>query len=65
MQWMSNAEEEYKSDVFDNILCNEGIKILTSTLHTPQQNKHAERFMCTFIDKAESIHFTACISQSW
>jgi hypothetical protein len=34
MQWMSNAGEEYKSDVFDNMLCNEGIKVLTSTLHT-------------------------------
>jgi hypothetical protein len=63
MQWMSNAGGEYKLDVFNNMLRNEGIKILTSTLHTPQQNGHAERFMCTFIDKSESMCFTACISQ--
>jgi hypothetical protein len=33
---MSNAGEEYKLDVFDNMLRNEEIKILTSTLHTLQ-----------------------------
>jgi hypothetical protein len=36
MQWMSDAGREYKLDLFDNMLCNKGIKILTSTLHTPQ-----------------------------
>ena len=35
-QWMSDAGEEYKSDVFDLILKNKGIKILQSALHTPQ-----------------------------
>jgi transposase InsO family protein len=62
---MSDAEGEYKSDVFDNMLCNQEIKILTSTPHTPQQNGRAERFMRTFIDKAEALRFTACIPQSW
>jgi transposase InsO family protein len=63
--WMSDAEGEYKSDMFDNMLCNQGIKILTSTLHTPQQNGCAEHFMRTFMDKAETMRFTACIPQSW
>jgi hypothetical protein len=63
--WMSDAGGEYKSDAFDNMLCNQGIKIFTSTPHTPQQNGRAERFMRTFMDKAESMHFTACIPQSW
>jgi hypothetical protein len=63
--WMSNAGGEYKSDVFDNMLRNQVIKILTSTPHIPQQNGHAERFMRTFMDKAESICFTACIPQFW
>jgi hypothetical protein len=63
--WMSDAGGEYKSDVFDNMLRNQGIKIFTSTPHTPQQNRRAERFMRTFMDKAESMRFTACISQSW
>jgi transposase InsO family protein len=63
--WMSDAGGEYKSDVFDNMLRNQGIKILTSTLHTPQQNRRAERFMRTFMDKAEAMRFTACIPQFW
>jgi hypothetical protein len=63
--WMSDAGREYKSDVFDNMLCDERVKILTSTLHIPQQNGRAEHFMRTFMDKAETIRFTACISQSW
>jgi hypothetical protein len=63
--WMSDAGGEYKSDVFDNMLRDQGIKILTSTLHTLQQNGRAERFMRTFMDKAETMCFTACISQSW
>jgi hypothetical protein len=63
--WMSNTGGEYKSDVFDNMLRNQGIKIFTSTPHTPQQNGRAERFMRTFMDKAESMRFTACIPQSW
>jgi transposase InsO family protein len=62
---MSDAGGEYKSDMFDNMLCNQRIKILTSTPHTPQQNGRAERFMCTFMDKAETMRFTACIPQSW
>ncbi len=52
---MSNAGGEYKSDAFLKNIKNVGIKILQSTPHTPQQNGHAERFMCTIIDKAQSI----------
>jgi hypothetical protein len=63
--WMSDAGGEYKSDVFDNMLCDQGIKILTSTPHTPQQNGCAERIMRTFMDKAEAMRFTACIPPSW
>jgi transposase InsO family protein len=62
---MSDAGGEYKSDVFDNMLCDQEIKILTSTLHTLQQNGCAERFIRTFMDKAETMRFTACIPQSW
>jgi hypothetical protein len=61
---MSNAGREYKLDLFDNMLYNEGIESLTSTLHIPQQNEHAEHFMRTFINKSEAIHFTACIPLS-
>ena len=44
-QWMSDIEGEYKSDAFDLMLKNKGIKILQSTPHTPQQNGCAERFI--------------------
>jgi transposase InsO family protein len=62
---MSNAGGEYKLDMFDNMLRNQGIKIFTSTPYTPQQNGRAECFMRTFMDKAEAMRFTACIPQSW
>ena len=54
-KWMSNAGREYKSNAFLKTLKNAGIKILQSALHTPQQNGCAERFMCTVMDKAESM----------
>jgi transposase InsO family protein len=62
--WMSDAGGEYKSDVFNNMLRDQRINILTSTPHIPQQNGRAERFMRTFMDKAEAMCFTACIPQS-
>ena len=41
-QWMSNAGGEYKSKAFDLMLKEQGICILQSAPHTPQQNGHAE-----------------------
>ena len=63
--WMSDAGGEYKSDAFDTMLKDRGIKILTSVPHTPQQNGRAERFNRTMMDKAEALRFTACIPESW
>jgi transposase InsO family protein len=54
-EWMSDAGGEYKSDTFLKTLKDAGIKILQSALHTPQQNGHAECFMCTIMDKAQSM----------
>ena len=42
-QWMSNAGGEYKSKAFDSMLKEQGICILQSAPHTPQQNGHAEQ----------------------
>jgi hypothetical protein len=64
-EWMSDAGGEYKSDAFLKTLKDAGIKILQSAPHTPQQNGRAERFMCTIMDKAQSMRFDACIPQSW
>ena len=41
-QWMSDAGGEYKSKAFDSMLKEQGIHILQSAPHTPQQNDHAE-----------------------
>ena len=54
-EWMSDAGGEYKSDTFLKTLKDVGIKILQSALHIPQQNSCAEHFMCTIIDKAQSM----------
>ena len=41
-QWMSNAGGEYKSKAFNSMLKEQGICILQSAPHTPQQNSCAE-----------------------
>ena len=41
-QWMSDAGGEYKSKAFDSMLKEQGICILQSAPHTPQQNGYAE-----------------------
>ena len=64
-EWMSDAGGEYKSDTFIRTLKDAGIKILQSAPHTPQQNGHAEHFICTVMDKAQAICLEACIPQSW
>ena len=62
---MSDAGGEYKSDAFDKLLLDNGIKILQSTPHQPQQNGRAERFNRTLMDKAEAMHHDASLPPSW
>jgi transposase InsO family protein len=64
-KWMSDAGGEYTSKAFIKFLKDNGIGILQSMLHTPQQNGHAERYMHTFMDEAESMCFDACLPESW
>jgi hypothetical protein len=64
-EWMSDAGGEYKSDVFLKILKDAGITVLQSAPHMPQQNGHAEHFMCTVMDKAQAMCLEACLPQSW
>lgn len=64
-RWMSDAGGEYKSDVFDQMLKDNGIQILQSVPHQPQQNGRAERFMRTLMDKAEAMRHEACFPPSW
>ena len=62
---MSDAGGEYKSRAFDDLFKGEGIHIFQSAPHTPQQNGHAECFMCTIMDKSEAMQHEACIPVSW
>jgi hypothetical protein len=64
-EWMSDAGGEYKSDAFLKTLKDAGFKILQSAPHSPQQNGHAERFMHTVIDKAQSMRLETCLPDSW
>jgi len=41
-EWMSDAGGEYKSNEFLNALKDNGIKVLQSAPHTPQQNGRTE-----------------------
>ena len=61
---MSDAGGEYKSDAFDLMLKNKGIKILQSTPHTPQQNGHAKRFIWTLMEKSETMRLDANLPDS-
>ncbi|EIN14568.1 rve-domain-containing protein, partial [Punctularia strigosozonata HHB-11173 SS5] len=49
-KWMSDAGGEYKSKALDDYFKSNGIKVLQSAPHTPQQNGRAERYMRTFMD---------------
>ena len=62
---MSDAGGEYKSDTFDLMLKNKGIKILKSTPHTPQQNGRAERFIQTIMEKSETMRLDTSLPDSW
>ena len=63
--WMLDFGGEYKSATYDDLLKGKGIRIYNSAPHIPQQNGHAERFMCTLMDKAEAMCHLACLPDSW
>ena len=46
-------------------LLSRGIEHQTSVPHTPQQNDWAEHFNCTILEKAETMHQTACLPPSF
>ena len=64
-EWMSDASGKYKSDAFIKHLKDDSITVLQSVPHTPQQNGHAECFMCTIMDKAQAMRLEACLPDSW
>ena len=60
-----DAGGELKSQELTIFLWEQGINILTSIPHMHQQNGHAERFICTVMDKAQAMHLDACLPQNW
>jgi transposase InsO family protein len=64
-EWMLDASGEYKSDAFLKVLRENGIKVLQSVPHTPQQNGHAECFNRTIMDKAEAMWHDTCLPDKW
>jgi transposase InsO family protein len=63
--WMSDAGGEYKSAAYDKMLKENGIEILTSAPHQPQQNGRAERLNRTLMEKSESMRHLANLPPSW
>ena len=60
-----DAGGELKSQELTIFLRELGINILTSVPHMHQQNGHAERFICTVMDKAQAMHLDTCLPQNW
>jgi hypothetical protein len=64
-RWMSDGGGECISENVLEMFKNEGIVIHRSPPHTPQVNGHAERFMRTMMDKADTMRHQACAPDSW
>src|SRR5271156_5819771 len=64
-EFMSDFGGEFKSQEVNDLLRDLGIRICTSVSHMHQQNGCAERFNRTIMEKAQAIHFDACLPLSW
>jgi hypothetical protein len=61
--WWFDGGGEFKP--MENELQKDGIVIEKLIPHEQQQNGHAEHLISTIMDKAQAIHFTAELPQSW
>ena len=64
-EFQINAGGEFKSWELTEFLREFSVKILTSIPHMHQQNGHAERFIRTIMEKAQTIRLESCLLQSW
>ena len=64
-EFQIDAGGEFKSWELTEFLKELGVNILTSILHMHQQNGHAERFIRTIMEKAQTICLESCLPQSW
>jgi len=62
--WINQGGEFINSNLMDT-LKGLGITIEQSIPHQHQQNRQAERAIRTIMEKAQCLHFTACLPQSW
>jgi len=62
--WRFDGRTEFINDVFKNMLRDNGILSETSVPYQHQQNGHAERLNRTIMDKAQSMHFCACLTDT-
>lgn len=64
-EFMTDAGGEFKSDALLTKFKELGIKTRTSIPHMHQQNGRAERLNRTLMEKAQALHFDACLPQNW
>jgi len=60
--WHFDGGTEFLNDTFKTMLHNNGILSETSMPYMHQQNGHPECLNCTIMDKAQSMHSRACLT---
>jgi len=62
--WRFDGGTEFLNNTFKTMLCNNGILSETSMLYMHQQNSHAEHLNHMIMDKAQSMCFRACLTDT-
>jgi len=62
--WWFDGGTKFINDMFKNMLSDDGILSETSVPYQHQQNGHAERLNHTIMDKAQSMCFHACLTDT-
>jgi len=62
--WKFDGGTEFLNDMFKNMLCNNSILSETSVPYMYQQNGCAEHLNRMIMDKAQSMHFHACLTDT-
>jgi len=62
--WRFDGRTEFLNDAFKTMLRDNGILSETSVPYQHQQNGHAECLNCMIMDKAQSMRFRACLTNT-
>jgi len=62
--WRFDGRTEFINDAFKNMLRDNGILSETSVPYQHQQNSHAEPLNCMIMNKMQSMHFHACLTDT-